>query len=334
MSGPGPGAGDPGAGAGPGAGPDGGRETGAGGSSGAGGGGGALLIVGDVVTDVVALHRTPLTHGTDTAAEIRTLPGGAGANAACWAVSTGCADVRLLGRVGADAAVWHGARLTAAGVRPLLVVDDDAPTATVVSLVDASAERTFLTDSGAVLRLRATDWSAALLDGVSRLHISGYLFFATTSRQAVRAAVESANSRGVPVSVDPASAGFIGHLGADDFLAAAGGVDVLLPNADEARLLTGLTDAEKAAAELSRRFPLVVVTLGADGALVASDGAVTARVPPEPARAVDSTGAGDAFNGAFLAALLTGADPATAAAAGCHAGALAVALPGGRPPVP
>lgn len=298
------------------------------------GGAGALLIVGDVVTDVVARHRTPLAHGTDTAADIRTLPGGAGANAACWAVSTGCADVRLLGRVGADAAVWHEAQLRSAGVRPLLVVDDDAPTATVVSLVDASAERTFLTDSGAVLRLRTADWSASLLDGVGRLHISGYLFFAATSRQAVRAAVESATERGVPVSVDPASAGFIAHLGADRFLAAADGVGVLLPNADEARLLTGVPDAEKAAAELSRRFPLVVVTLGPDGALVASDGAVTARVPPEPARAVDSTGAGDAFNGAFLATLLTGADPVTAAAAGCRAGARAVALPGGRPPAP
>ncbi|MFE5667384.1 carbohydrate kinase family protein [Streptomyces niveus] len=300
----------------------------------AGGDAGALLIVGDVVTDVVARHRTPLTHGTDTAAEIRTLPGGAGANAACWAVATGCADVRLLGRVGADAAGWHEERLRAAGVRPLLVVDDEAATATVVSLVDAFAERTFLTDSGAVLRLCAADWSDSLLDGVGRLHISGYLFFAATSRQVARAAVESARARGIPVSVDPASAGFIANLGAEVFLAAADGVHVLLPNTDEARLLTGVPDAEKAAAELSRRFPLVVVTLGADGALVAADGAVTARVPAACARAVDSTGAGDAFNGAFLAALLAGADPVTAAAAGCRAGALAVARPGGRPPLP
>ncbi|WTL28979.1 sugar kinase [Streptomyces sp. NBC_01498] len=292
----------------------------------------ALLIVGDVVTDVVARHRTPLAHGTDTAAEIHTLPGGAGANAACWAVASGCGDVRLLARVGADAAGWHGEHLRAAGVRPLLVVDDEVATATVVSLVDAAAERTFLTDSGAVLRLGAADWSAELLDGVGRLHISGYLFFAETSRQAVRAAVESAVARGVPVSVDPASAGFLAQQGAEAFLAAADGVQVLLPNADEARLLTGLPDTGKAAAELSHRFPLVVVTLGPGGALVASDGAVTARVPPRTTRAVDSTGAGDAFNGAFLAALLTGADPVTATSAGCRAGALSVALPGGRPP--
>ncbi|MFJ6181444.1 carbohydrate kinase family protein [Streptomyces sp. NPDC092295] len=293
--------------------------------------GGGLLVIGDVVTDVVARHRTPLAHGTDTAAEIRTLPGGAGANAACWAARSGCADVQLLARVGAEAREWHEERLRQAGVRPRLVVDDRVPTATVICLVDASAERTLLTDSGAALRLSPADWSPSLLDGVGRLHLSGYLFFAGTSRQLASVAMQSAVERGVPVSVDPASAGFIKELGADRFLASAEGVETLLPNADEARLLTGLTSVSDAAAALSRRAGVAVVTLGGDGALVAEAGAVTARVPPVPARAVDSTGAGDAFTGAFLAARLAGADPAAAAAAGCGAGARAVATVGGRP---
>ncbi|MFJ2672443.1 carbohydrate kinase family protein [Streptomyces sp. NPDC087525] len=293
--------------------------------------GGGLLVIGDVVTDVVARHRTPLAHGTDTAAEIRTLPGGAGANAACWAARSGCADVRLLARVGAEAREWHEERLRQAGVRPRLVVDDQVPTATVICLVDASAERTLLTDSGAALRLSPADWSPSLLDGVGRLHLSGYLFFAGTSRQLASVAMQSAVERGVPVSVDPASAGFIKELGADRFLASAEGLETLLPNADEARLLTGLTSVSDAAAALSRRAGVAVVTLGGDGALVAEAGAVTARVPPVPARAVDSTGAGDAFTGAFLAARLAGADPAAAAAAGCGAGARAVATVGGRP---
>ncbi|WP_405987649.1 carbohydrate kinase family protein [Streptomyces sp. NBC_00872] len=295
-------------------------------------GGGALLVVGDVVTDVVARYRTSLAHGTDTAAEIRTLPGGAGANAACWAVHSGCADVRLLARVGADAHDWHAERLRRAGVGTRLVIDDKVPTATVICLVDASAERTLLTDGGATLRLSPDDWSPSLLDGVGRLHLSGYLFFTEVSRRLAAVALGSALERGIPVSVDPASAGFIEELGADRFLAAVEGVETLLPNVDEARLLTGLTDPADAAAELSRRVPLAVVTLGANGALVAEAGAVSARVPPVPARAVDSTGAGDAFTGAFLAARLTGADPVRAAVAGCRAGARAVAAVGGRPP--
>lgn len=294
---------------------------------------GALLVVGDVVTDVVARHRGPLASGTDTAAAIRTVPGGAGANVACWAAFEGCADVRLLGRVGADAAEWHGRALRASGVRPLLVTDPEAPTGTVICLVDsgASAERTFLTDSGASLRLAPEDWSPGLLDGVGRLHLSGYLFFSEPCRALVSVVLESARAAGVPVSVDPASAGFLGALGVDRFLELSAGVDVLLPSRDEACLLTGLPDPADAAAKLSRQFPLVVVKQGGAGALVARSGTVRAEVPARSARPRDTTGAGDAFTGAFLAALLAGTAPEVAAVAGCAAGAKAVERVGGRP---
>ncbi|WP_437093840.1 carbohydrate kinase family protein [Streptomyces longwoodensis] len=297
-------------------------------------GGGALLVVGDVVTDVVARHRQPPAAGTDTAAEIRTLPGGAGANVACWAAYTGCADVRLLGRVGADAAAWHERALRAAGVRPVLVVDPEAPTGTVICLVDAgaAAERTFLTDSGASLRLEPADWSEDLLDGVVRLHLSGYLLFSSSGRALVRVASASARARGVSTSLDPASAGFLRELGAERFLDLVKEVDVLLPSRDEACLLTGLPDPEDAAAELSRRVPLVVTKCGSDGAVVARAGTVVARVAAAPATPRDTTGAGDAFTGAFLAALMTGTELEAAAAQGCRAGARAVERVGGRPP--
>jgi sugar/nucleoside kinase (ribokinase family) len=163
------------------------------------------------------------------------------------------------------------------------------------------------------------------------VHLSGYLFFADTSRRLALAVLDSARKQGIPVSVDPASAGFLKALGTDRFLAAVEGVETLLPNADEARLLTGLAEPADAAAELSRRVPAVVVTLGSEGAVVAEAGTVTARVPPVPAKAMDSTGAGDAFTGAFLAARLAGADPGAAAAEGCRAGACSVAVLGGRP---
>ncbi|MFF8230187.1 carbohydrate kinase family protein [Streptomyces caelestis] len=298
--------------------------------------GGALLVVGDVITDVVARHEGPLAAGTDTAASIRTVPGGAGANLACWAAHGGAAEVRLLGRVGAEAAAWHERELVAHGVRPRLVVDPQAPTGTVICLVDggASAERTFLTDSGASLRLEPADWSDALLDGVARLHLSGYLLFSEPSRALVTVALKAARARGVPVSLDPASSGFLGELGAGRFLALVEGVDVLLPSRDEACLLTGLTDAAEAAAELSLRVPLVVAKQGHQGALVTRSGKVCARVPAVPATPRDTTGAGDAFTGAFLAALLAGAGPEEAAAEGCRAGARAVERVGGRPPLP
>ncbi|WP_405494158.1 carbohydrate kinase family protein [Streptomyces sp. NBC_00096] len=301
---------------------------------------GALLVVGDVVTDVVAVHTRPLAPGTDTPARIRTLPGGAGANAACWAAHAGAAEVRLLARVGGDSARWHEQALLDAGVRPTLLIDPAEPTGTVVALVGQDAERTFLTDSGASLRLSPADWAPGLLDGVAHLHLSGYLFFADSSRELALVALRAARARGISVSVDPASAGFLAALGPERFLAAVAGVGVLLPNEDEALLLAGAEPAAgscgasgvaRAAAELSRRVPLVVVTRGRAGALIAEGGRVTAEVAAESAGAVDSTGAGDAFTGAFLAARLAGAGSAWAAGAGCRAAALAVARLGGRP---
>lgn len=295
--------------------------------------GGGLLVIGDVITDVVVRHRTPPLPGTDTLAAIRTVPGGAGANVACWAASWGCRDVRFLGRAGADSAAWHEDALTRAGVSPRLVVDPEAPTGTVICLVDegAGAERTFLTDSGASLRLSGADWSPGLLEGVGWLHLSGYLFFAGPSRGVAGTALAAARARGVPVSVDPASAGFLAELGVERFLAAVEGVDVLLPSEGEVRLLEDAGGLEEAAAKLSRRFPAVVVKRGAAGALIARKGEVRAEIPAPPATAVDSTGAGDAFTGAFLAARLGGAGLSEAAVEGCGAGARAVELVGGRP---
>lgn len=294
--------------------------------------GGALLVVGEVVTDVVVRHGSAPLHGTDTPARITTLPGGSGANVACWAVRSGWPDVRLLARAGAESAHWHRDALLRAGVCPVLAVDEEVPTGTVVALVDPSAERTFLTDSGAVLRLSPGDWEPSLLDGVARLHLSGYLLFAETSRATAALALREARRRGVPVSVDPASAGFLAGLGAGAFLDLVEGVDLLLPNADEARELTGLPEPADAAVKLSRHVGRVAVTLGGRGVLLAAGGTVTARVPAVVVRApVDSTGAGDAFTGGFLAALAAGADEVAAAAAGCRAGAEAVTTVGGRP---
>ena len=295
---------------------------------------GGLLVVGDVVTDVVARHHGPLAPATDTMAEIRTVPGGAGANAACWAAHSGYTDVRLLARAGQDSAAWHNLWLRRSGVRPLLAPDTDAPTATVIALVDAvTAERTFLTDSGAVNRMSPGDWSPALLDGITHLHLSGYLLFADSSRQLALRASESARRAGATVSLDPASAGFLAGLGARRFLTLTEGMDILLPNADEARLLTGLSEPADAAMELSRQFPLVAVTLGSAGALAAAAGKIIATVRAPTVDAVDSTGAGDAFTGGFLAAHLMGASSREAAEAGCRAGAVAVGVVGGRPPV-
>ena len=118
-------------------------------------------------------------------------------------------------------------------------------------------------------------------------------------------------------------------------------VDVLTPNQEEARTLTGLpTDtAEQAARAAEALLGLgpraVVITLGAAGCLcVTREGDSSGLIPAPIVEAVDTVGAGDAFNGALAVALAEGRPPIEAAAWACAAGALAVTRPGAQGGLP
>ena len=139
---------------------------------------------------------------------------------------------------------------------------------------------------------------------------------------------------GVRTSVDPASAAPLRDLGADRFAELIGGVQLLLPNADEAAVLTGVADPAAAAGSLLSIAETVVVTLGDLGALHADRSGASHRVPSvqPPGPVLDSTGAGDAFAAGWIAAHLRGDGAPQCLAAGARAGAVAVTLPGGRPP--
>jgi sugar/nucleoside kinase (ribokinase family) len=279
---------------------------------------------------VLALHAGPVASGTDTPADIVVRPGGAAGNFAAWAASLG-APVTLLASVGTDTGDWHRAHLTAAGVTPMLSVDPDRPTAVIVVMVDSSGERTMLTNRGAGELLGPGDWDDALLDGVGHLHLSGYLLFAPQGRELADLATARARRRGLTVSVDPASTGFLRKFGTAKVIEATAGADVVVPNQSEAELLTGESDPATAAAKLSQSYGLAVVKLGADGAVTARDGLITAQVGGRSVTVIDSTGAGDAFAAGFLVAHLSGADDTAALLAGCRSGSSAVTQVSGRP---
>ncbi|WP_214412806.1 carbohydrate kinase family protein [Sphaerisporangium fuscum] len=289
-----------------------------------------LLVVGDVVTDVVALHHAPVATGTDTAADIVVRPGGSGANTASWAAHLG-APTRFLTRAGYDTGQWHIAELRGCGVEPHVRVDPEHPTAVVIAMVDGSGERSMLTNRGAGGRIGPDDWDDALLDGVAHLHVSGYTLFAEPGLRLFRLAVRAALARGVRISVDPASTGFLREFGPDRFLEETAPAAIVIPNRDEALLLTGEADAEAAASALAGRYGMAAVKLGGSGALLARAGRTVVRVPGTTVHAVDSTGAGDAFAAGFLASLLMDEPPEAALRAGCLAGAEAVTRLGGRP---
>ncbi|MEO3846766.1 PfkB family carbohydrate kinase [Streptomyces sp. B8F3] len=290
-----------------------------------------MLVIGDVVTDVVARHTAPPAPGTDTPAAIAILPGGAGANVAAWAAHCG-ARARLLARAGRDSADWHRDALVRAGVDAHVRVDPEAPTGKVVALVDGGGERSFLTDGGASIRLGPDDWEPGLLADVTHVHLSGYLFFTVPGRTLAALATAEAHARGATVSVDPASAGFLAASGVRAFLAGITDTDALFPNSAEAALLSGLSSPAAAAAALATALDATaVVTAAADGAHLAAPGAPAVHVPAVPVTPLDTTGAGDAFTGAYLAAVQSGSTPRAAAAAGCATAATAVRTPGGRP---
>jgi ribokinase len=286
-----------------------------------------LVVAGDVMCDVVASLPGPLAHGSDTPAPIAVHGGGSAANVAAWAAAAGV-EATLVARVGDDelgrAAVLA---LRAAGVRALVETDPRRPTGTCIVLVHPGGERSMIPDAGANVALE--------LDGLPpgrHLHLPGYALLRPGSRAAARRALAHALERGMTVSVDPSSSAPLATVGAAAFLEWVEGAGLLVPNAEEARVLTGEADPEAAALALARGRE-VVVTLGAEGALW-TDGEEVVRVAAEPTRAVDTTGAGDAFAAGLLAARLDGADPAAALAAGCRLAARAVASIGARPPLP
>jgi ribokinase len=287
--------------------------------------GGRVVVVGDVMTDIVASLSGPVAHGSDTPARIVQRGGGAGANVAAWLARAGAA-VTLIGRVGDDASGREVTeRLLAEGVDARLTTDPARSTGTCVVLVEPGGERSMLPDAGANAGLEAVP----LPDDATHLHLAGYALLHPGSRPAARAMLADASARGLTVSVDPSSAAPLARAGAAAFLEWIEGVQLLLPNRDEAAALTGLPDPEAAGRALTAHAGEVVVKLGAQGALW-TDGDAQLRVPAVDVHAADTTGAGDAFAAGLLAARLAGAAPADALAAGCALAAEAVARAGGR----
>jgi sugar/nucleoside kinase (ribokinase family) len=288
---------------------------------------GRVVVIGDVMTDVVATLSGPIAHGSDVAARIVERGGGGAANVAAWLARAGM-PATLVGCVGDDAAGRAAAEeLRGEGVDVRLQVDPARPTGRCIVLVEPGGERTMLPDAGANAGLEP----GALPDGAQHLHVAGYALLHPGSRPAALAMVARARAAGVPFSVDPSSAAPLARVGADRFLGWVAGAAVLLPNRDEAAVLTGIGDAAAAARALcSRGLGEVVVKLGESGALW-TDGNALARASARPVLAeVDTTGAGDAFAAGLLAARLGGAEPAEALGAGCELAARAVGRAGAR----
>lgn len=294
-----------------------------------------IVVLGDLMTDVVALASGPMARGSDTRARVWVRGGGSAANTAAWLAATGVA-VAYVGRVGDDllgrAAV---AELRDLGVDVHAELDPARATGACVVVVTPDGERSMFPDAGANAGLAPEHLPAQLFVAGHHLHLSGYALLTEGSRAAALAALDLARTAGMTVSVDPASVNPLRMVGVEQVLRWLDGVDLLLANEDEACLLAGVADPLAAGRTLTERFPEVVVKLGGDGAAwCGRDAGTPVVVPAVPVDVVDTTGAGDAFAAGFLPADLAGAAPADALAAGCAIAARVVAQAGARPPTP
>ncbi len=291
---------------------------------------GRVIVIGDVMTDVIVVPEGPLVRGSDRRAQIRSRPGGSGANQAVWLGAMGT-KVSFVARVGAADKPHLEAYFKGHHVDPVLIADAAKPSGMLVTIIDTDGERSFLTDRGANLALSHSDMPVWLLDDCVLVVVSGYSLFAETPREAVRWMAGEAQRRNIEVVVDAASVGFVKELGVGKFLDWTRGFSTLFANADEALALSGLSGLDEQMRFFGESYGRVVIKLGALGAAVGGRGGVRLELPAPMVPVLDTTGAGDAFAAGFLSAELAGASEADALAKGIAAGSAAVQRIGGQP---
>jgi ribokinase len=258
------------------------------------------------------------------ALELYTGGGGSAANFALAIARMGL-RARFIGAVGDDPLGEMSLMELAAGGVDVSRVKrvHGVPSGIVVVIVDESGVKRMLAYRGANALLAPEDLTPEKFEGARHVHV------ATGRVEIIKRAGGLAREAGASLSVDGGMA--LAGRGLERLREVLGGADVAFFNYAEARAATGLDDPERIVEALSAglRVGEVVVTLGAGGA-IASDGRRTVRVPAIKAAAVDTTGAGDSFAAAYVAALLRGADMRERLAFASAAAAIKVSRRGAR----
>jgi 2-dehydro-3-deoxygluconokinase len=237
--------------------------------------------------------------------------GGDTSNMAVAAARQG-ARVGCLTRLGGDAFgdmfmnLWRSEGIDTSHV----VRDPEAPTGIYfVTHTEAGHAFTYFRKGSAASRMQPGEVPEEAIAAAKILHVSGISqAISEGACDAVFRAVELARTHGVKVSYDPNLRLKLWPLprARAIIMETVGLSDICLPSLEEARELTGLAEPEAIVdALLERGAGLVALKLGAEGALVAR-GAERHRIPGRQVATVDATGAGDTFDGAFLAALVAG----------------------------
>ena len=281
----------------------------------------AVIVVGSANIDqVFRVERIPAPGETVLSTGLTTNLGGKGQNQAVAAARAG-AGTAFIGAVGDDS---FGATIRAGladdGIDAALLRTVEAPTGTALIAVDDSGENTIIVEAGAngaLRELTERDASAIVAADVLVMQLEIPL-------ETVQAAAGIARAAGTTVVLNAAP---IREL-PDDLLAS---LDVLVVNEHEAAVLAG---ARPGAGGIRALAPVVIVTLGSAGAVLYAGQAPEVRVPAPKVTAVDATGAGDTFCGAFAAAIAEGQSHESALRFSVAAASLSVQVRGAVPSIP
>jgi sugar/nucleoside kinase (ribokinase family) len=174
-----------------------------------------------------------------------------------------------------------------------------------ISMVTPDAERSMTTHLGISEELSIAELDEEALKNSAYLYIEGYLVTSPTAMAAARRAQDIAREAGVKVTLTLSDPAIVEHFkpAFDEF--AEHGVDLIFCNEDEAMIWTASQTKEEAFGKLKTVSQMVAMTQGKDGAMI-WDGKTETHVPGNAAIAVDTTGAGDIFAGAFLASISQG----------------------------
>jgi sugar/nucleoside kinase (ribokinase family) len=263
-----------------------------------------VVVVGDVMLDVVVKPLTDVAPTSDTASRVRVSRGGAAANMA-EALARARHHVTFVGACGDDlvARLFEDSLRTAAIDVALERIETTS--GVVVAVVDAEGQRAMMTDRGANSMLGLAHVRRQLDRPFDHLHVSGYTLLDPSTTEVGRSALARAHELGRSTSVDVCSVAPLVEMSPSGFLRAAVDADTLFANEEEALTLSGEAGVAAALDRLAHHFNEVVITRGERGARARRDG-VDYEVSSTSEDVVDTTGAGDAATGAYLAIRLGG----------------------------
>jgi sugar/nucleoside kinase (ribokinase family) len=283
-----------------------------------------VVVLGDLVLDVALAPSRPLEAGSDVLGRVALLQGGSAANTARWVGRLG-ARASLIAAVGRDATGRALVRaIRSDGVTPHVSRIAGARTGRIGVLVSPDGERSFVQDRGAAELLTPGELRAAWFAGADAIHLPIYSLLGGPLGDAGRRALELGRAAGALVSIDLASIAplMAGGRRAARALVSEIAPDLLFATTPEAEALLGGGRLDG----LLEFASIAVVKRGSKGATVlARDGAGTLRfeVATAALAAIDTTGAGDAFDAGFLVGWFSARAAGRSLSASLHRAALA-----------